>query len=103
MVPPFAQAVEGLKKGEFTQTPVQTQYGWHVIKLLDTRDTPIPPFEQVKDKVAQLVENKKFLAHEEELMKTAKVERSLDQAAPASSSSSGAAPAAPSSDSKPTG
>jgi peptidyl-prolyl cis-trans isomerase C len=100
MVPPFAQAVEGLKKGEYTQTPVQTQYGWHVIELLDTRDTPIPPFDQVKEKVAQLVENKKFLAHEEELMKTAKVERSLGDDAPAAGVSSGgetgAAPTAPS-------
>ncbi len=90
MVPPFAQAVEGLKKGEYTQTPVQTQYGWHVIELLDTRDTPIPPFEQVKDKVAQLVENKKFLAHEEDLMKTAKIERSLGDETPAAGAANGA-------------
>ncbi|HEX4375929.1 MAG TPA: peptidylprolyl isomerase [Steroidobacteraceae bacterium] len=93
MVPPFAKAVEGLKKGEYTQTPVQTQYGWHVIELLDTRDTPIPPFDQVKDKVAQLVEQKKFLAHEEELMKTAKIERSLGDAAPAAGAGSASAPA----------
>jgi peptidyl-prolyl cis-trans isomerase C len=83
MVPPFATAVAGLKKGEITQTPVQTQYGWHVIQLLDTRDTPIPPFEQVKDRVAQLVENKKFRAYEDELMKTAKVDKSLDSVLPA--------------------
>ena len=95
MVPPFAQAVQGLKKDEITQAPVQTQYGWHVIQLLDTRDTPIPPFDQVKDRITQIVENKKFLAHEEELMKAAKVERSLDESTPAASggagSSSGAA------------
>ena len=105
MVPPFALAVEGLKKGEITQAPVQSQYGWHVIKLLDTRDTPIPPFDQVKDKVTQLVENKKFLAHEEELMKTAKIDRALDASAPAGSSSgSGSAGSgAPPASTKPTG
>ena len=40
MVKPFADAVAALKKGEYTQTPVQTQYGWHVIQLIDTRETP---------------------------------------------------------------
>src|SRR5882724_3352074 len=38
MVKPFSDAVVGLKPGEFTHKPVQTQYGWHIIKLEDTRD-----------------------------------------------------------------
>ncbi len=38
MVKPFGDAVKGLKKGEITPEPVQTQYGWHIIKLEDTRD-----------------------------------------------------------------
>jgi peptidyl-prolyl cis-trans isomerase C len=100
MVPPFAAAVQGLKKGEYTQAPVQTQYGWHVIQLLDTRDTPIPPFEQVKDRVAQIVDQKKFREYEETLMKTAKVEKSLNEveplpAPPASVPAAGAPPAVP--------
>ncbi|MGA2024939.1 MAG: peptidylprolyl isomerase, partial [Steroidobacteraceae bacterium] len=45
MVKPFADAVAALKKGEYTQTPVQSQYGWHVIQLLDTRETPVPPLD----------------------------------------------------------
>ncbi len=40
MVKPFGDAVKGLKKGEITPEPVQTQYGWHIIKLEDTRDAP---------------------------------------------------------------
>ena len=48
MVKPFADAVKGLKKGEITPEPVQTQYGWHVIQLEDTRDVTPPPFDQVK-------------------------------------------------------
>ena len=75
MVKPFADAVALLKKGEYTQTPVQSQYGWHVIQLLDTRETPVPPIDQVKDRVDQLVQNKKFKAYQDELMKTAKIEK----------------------------
>jgi len=77
MVKPFADAVAALKKGEYTQTPVQSQYGWHVIQLLDTRETPVPPIDQVKDRVDQLVQNKKFKAYQDELMKTAKIEKNL--------------------------
>jgi peptidyl-prolyl cis-trans isomerase C len=82
MVKPFADAVQSLKKGEITQSPVQSQYGWHVIQLVDTRDTPVPPLDQVKDRVAQLVETKKFRAYQDELLKTAKVEKNLDTEAP---------------------
>ena len=89
MVPPFAAALNTLKKGEYTQTPVQTQYGWHVIQLLDSRDTPVPPFEQVKERVAQILEQKKFRAYEDDLIKNAKIEKTLDEGAPAA----GAAPA----------
>jgi peptidyl-prolyl cis-trans isomerase C len=77
MVKPFADAVSALKKDEITPQPVQTQYGWHVIQLLDTRETPVPPFDQVKDRVTQLVQQKKFRAYQDDLLKTAKVEKSL--------------------------
>jgi peptidyl-prolyl cis-trans isomerase C len=77
MVKPFADAVATLKKGETTQAPVQSQYGWHVIQLLDTRETPVPPLAQVKDRVDQLVQNKKFRAYQDDLLKTAKVEKNL--------------------------
>jgi peptidyl-prolyl cis-trans isomerase C len=75
MVKPFADAVASLKKGEVSPAPVQTQYGWHVIQLLDTRETPVPPLDSVKERVDQLVQNKKFKAYQDELMKTAKVEK----------------------------
>jgi len=83
MVKPFADAVASLKKGEVTPAPVQSQYGWHVIQLEDTRDTPVPPLDQVKDRVAQLVETKKFRAYQDDLLKTAKVEKNLDSISPA--------------------
>ena len=47
-VKPFADAVVGLQKGKFTTTPVQTQFGWHVIQLDDVRDAKIPGFDEVK-------------------------------------------------------
>jgi peptidyl-prolyl cis-trans isomerase C len=77
MVKPFADAVVALKKGETTQKPVQSQFGWHVIKLEDTRDTPVPPFDQVKNQVENIVQQKKFKAYTDELLKTAKVEKNL--------------------------
>jgi len=77
MVAPFANAVIALKKGEITQTPVQTQYGWHVIRLDDQRPNVAPPFDSVKDRIDQLVKNKKFKAYSDGLVKAAKVEKSL--------------------------
>lgn len=77
MVAPFAEAVKGLKAGEFTHQPVKTDFGWHVIKLEETRDQPPPPFESVKDRLVQVVEAKKFRAHTDELLKAAKLEKSL--------------------------
>ncbi|MGC4027774.1 MAG: peptidylprolyl isomerase [Steroidobacteraceae bacterium] len=76
MVKPFADAVATLKKGEFTHTPVQTSFGWHVIRLDDTREVAAPTFESVKERVAQIVDAKKFQAYTDGLMKSAKVEKS---------------------------
>jgi peptidyl-prolyl cis-trans isomerase C len=77
MAKPFADAVKGLKKGEMTSAPVQTQFGWHVIRLEDTREVAPPPFDQVKQQVTNQVIQKKLQAYAEGLKKTAKVEKSL--------------------------
>jgi peptidyl-prolyl cis-trans isomerase C len=77
MVPSFSAAVLQLKKGEYTHTPIQTQYGWHVIRLDDTRDLAPPPFDSVKDRLVQIVEAKKFKAYTDELAKSAKIEKKL--------------------------
>jgi peptidyl-prolyl cis-trans isomerase C len=77
MAKPFSESVKTLKKGEMTQEPVQTQFGWHVIKLEDTRDSPPPPFEQVKQQVASGVMQKKLAAYVDTLKKTAKIEKTL--------------------------
>lgn len=77
MVKPFADAVVGLKKGEITPEPVQTQFGWHVIQLEDTRDKTPPPFDQVKPQITNQVIRKKLQAYVADLKKNAKIEKTL--------------------------
>jgi peptidyl-prolyl cis-trans isomerase C len=77
MVPPFSQAVAGLAKGSYTKAPVQTQYGWHVIRLEETREVAPPPFDSVKDRLVQIVDGKKFKTYADELAKSAKIEKKL--------------------------
>ena len=77
MVKPFADAVKALKKGEITPEPVQTQYGWHVIQLEDTREAAPPPFDQVKAQLVNSVIRKKLQAYVEDLKKNAKIEKKL--------------------------
>ena len=77
MVKPFGDAVKTLKKGEMTQEPVQTQFGWHIIKLLDTRDVAPPPFDQVKAQVTKAVIQKELIAYVDDLKKNAKIEKKL--------------------------
>jgi peptidyl-prolyl cis-trans isomerase C len=77
MVKPFAEAVKGLKKGETTPEPVQTQFGWHVIQLIDTRPLTPPPFDQVKEQLTNRVIQKKLQAYVAEMRKTAKIDKTL--------------------------
>jgi peptidyl-prolyl cis-trans isomerase C len=53
MVPAFSESVSQLEKGNYTETPVQTQFGWHVIKLDDVRDTEPPTLESMRPEIMQ--------------------------------------------------
>jgi peptidyl-prolyl cis-trans isomerase C len=75
MVKPFADALLTLEKGQTTQEPVQSQFGWHVIRLEDSRVPAPPEFDQVKDRVKVLVQRKKLQAFIDELRKGAKIEK----------------------------
>jgi peptidyl-prolyl cis-trans isomerase C len=75
MVKPFSDAVVALKPGEYTHKPVQTQYGWHIIKLEETRDLQAPAYDSVKQRLEQMVQTKKFKAYADDLVKNAKVEK----------------------------
>jgi len=55
MVPAFADAAFALKPGEYTKTPVHTQFGWHVIQVLARRREPAPTFDQAKQALRQQV------------------------------------------------
>ncbi|HKY00275.1 MAG TPA: peptidylprolyl isomerase [Steroidobacteraceae bacterium] len=77
MVKPFSDAVQQLEIGKYTATPVKSEFGWHVIRLEEKRATTPPPFDAVKAQLGPLVNQKKFEAHLDELVKTAKVEKSL--------------------------
>lgn len=77
MVKPFSDAVAALQPGQMTEQPVQSQYGWHVIKLEESRATEAPPFEEVKDRVKMLVQRKKLQNYLEELRKSAQIEKKI--------------------------
>ena len=77
MVKPFSDAVQQLEVGKYTAVPVKSEFGWHVIKLEEKRPTTPPPFEAVKAQLGPLVNQKKFEAYLKDLVKSAKVERSL--------------------------
>lgn len=77
MVRPFSEAVATLKKGQYTRTPVQSQYGWHVIRLEDTREVAAPEFESVRERIVQIVDARKFQAHVDGLLEKAQVEKTL--------------------------
>ena len=73
MVPEFANAAFALKKGEFTQTPVHTQFGWHVIKVEDRR-TAKPTYEQVAPQIAQKMQQQVIDQKLQDLKNQGKIE-----------------------------
>ena len=73
-VKPFSDAMVKLEKGKFTDTPVQTQYGWHVIRLDDVRDTQFPPLQQVQGQIREMLQQQRVQAFATELQKKAKIQ-----------------------------
>jgi peptidyl-prolyl cis-trans isomerase C len=63
-----------LKKGEMTQVPVKSQFGWHVIRVDDIRDAQLPKLEDVKAQIAQQLQQQRLAQFQEQLRKSAKVE-----------------------------
>jgi peptidyl-prolyl cis-trans isomerase C len=73
-VPEFSQAMTALKKGEVTQEPVKSQFGYHIIKLEDTRPATFPAFDDVKAQIKQRIEQQKMAEFQEGLIKKAKTD-----------------------------
>lgn len=77
MVKPFADAVVALQPGQTTEQPVQSQFGWHVIRLEESRAPAPPAFDEVKDRVKMLVQRKRLQTYLDDLRKTAKIEKKI--------------------------
>ena len=73
-VPEFSQAMTKLKKGEMTEAPVKTQFGYHIIRLDDTREAQFPAFDDVKGQIKQRLEQVKMQQYQEELRAKAKTD-----------------------------
>ena len=74
MVPEFEEAVAGMEAGEVSD-PVQTQFGWHVIKLNETRQTEAPALDDVRAELEAQVRDAAVNAEVERLMEEAEIER----------------------------
>ena len=75
MVPPFEKAAFSLNKNEITQRPVQTQFGWHVIKIFDKRIPEAPSYENMKSKLIQDLERKIVSKKIQDLRNNALIEK----------------------------
>jgi peptidyl-prolyl cis-trans isomerase C len=78
MVKPFSDATAALQKGSYTKTPVQTQFGWHVILLEDVRTAEPPSLEEAKPQLIAAVQRAKLGEQIVELRKTTKLELNED-------------------------
>jgi len=90
MVPEFGTAVTKLDKGKFTQEPVKTQYGYHVILLEDSKPIEAPPIEEVKPQLSQQLQQQNVMKQLDALKAKAKIEV---VEAPASAAPAPASPA----------
>jgi peptidyl-prolyl cis-trans isomerase C len=83
MVPEFGAAVAKLEKGKFTEEPVKSQFGYHVILLEDSRPIQAPPLEQVKEQLKQPIQQANLKKFFEELKAKAKIENVAAEPVPA--------------------
>jgi peptidyl-prolyl cis-trans isomerase C len=73
-VPEFSKALIALKKGEMTDTPVKTQFGYHIIRLDDVREAQFPEYSAVKPQIEQRLAQVKLQKYQEDLRKAAKTD-----------------------------
>jgi len=73
-VPEFSQAMVKLTKGQMTDAPVQSQFGWHIIKLDDVRDATFPSLEEVKPQIQQRLTQQKLASFRDDLKNKAKTD-----------------------------
>ncbi|MDX1443177.1 MAG: peptidylprolyl isomerase [Gammaproteobacteria bacterium] len=85
MVAPFSNAVQSMEPGNYSSEPVETQFGWHVILLEETRSVEPPAFEEVSQRIERFLTNQRIQAYINELRGKANVDMKGESAAPAES------------------
>jgi peptidyl-prolyl cis-trans isomerase C len=70
----FSEAMIKLDKGQMTEEPVKSQFGWHIIRVDDVRQAKLPPFEELKPQIAQQMQQQKLAEFQKNLREKAKVE-----------------------------
>jgi peptidyl-prolyl cis-trans isomerase C len=73
MVKPFGDALAKMNKNTYSKQPVKTQYGWHVVLLEDTRKTPTPELDQVREKLTQYLQGQKVGEHIRKIREKSKI------------------------------
>ncbi|MCV2361478.1 MULTISPECIES: peptidylprolyl isomerase [Roseateles] len=77
----FTEALALLQKGEMTQTPVKSQFGFHIIRLDDSREAQFPAFDDVKPQIIKRLDQQKLGAYQQELKNKAKTDYKFSNAA----------------------
>ena len=78
-VPEFGAAMTKLKKGDMTEAPIKTQFGWHIIRLDDTREAQFPEFDAVKAQIQQRLAQGKLQKFQDDMRKAAKTDYKFAQ------------------------
>lgn len=73
-VGPFAEAVKNTPKGQMTDKPVQTQFGWHVIEVVDARPIAFPPFAEVRTQLEEMMRQQELVKFQQKLRSEAKID-----------------------------
>jgi peptidyl-prolyl cis-trans isomerase C len=73
-VPEFSEAMVKLEKGQLTDAPVKSQFGWHVIRLDDVRQAELPKLEEVKSQIVQQLQGQKLNQFQQTLREKAKIQ-----------------------------
>ena len=73
-VPEFSGAMVKLDKGQMTETPVKSQFGYHIIRVDDVREAQLPKLEEVKPQIAQQLQQQKLSGYQESLRAKAKIQ-----------------------------
>ena len=73
-VPEFSEAMVKLEKGQMTQEPVKTQFGWHIIRVDDVRSAELPKLEDIKPQIEQQMQQQKLAEFQKSLREKAKIQ-----------------------------